>query len=115
MWGYAAALLGVAYSGCDRVKTVALIGIAVAAHGGKFSGFLVNIIDLTPNYAPILMGIINTVSSLPGFFAPWVAGIIINDDVSKLHIHSFVFVNVCLFDRHIVKCLLHSAVSMFKL
>ncbi|CAL8122496.1 unnamed protein product [Orchesella dallaii] len=82
LWGYAAALLGVAYSGCDRVKTVTLLGVAIAANGGKFCGFLVNIIDLTPNYVGILMGIINTISSMPGFFAPWVAGMIINDNPS---------------------------------
>lgn len=82
MWGSAAALLGVAYSGCDRVKTVALLATAIGANGGKFGGFLVNIIDIAPNYSGILMGTINTIASLPGFFAPWVAGMIINENVS---------------------------------
>lgn len=92
MWGSAAALVGAAYSGCDRVKTVALLATAIGANGGKFGGFLVNIIDIAPNYAGILMGIINTISSVPGILAPWTAGWIINGNVSNYtKINSFLF------------------------
>lgn len=41
-----------------------------------------NHVDISPNWAGILMGITNTFANLTGFAAPYVAGLLINDDVS---------------------------------
>lgn len=38
--------------------------------------------DIARNHAAILMGITNTVANLCGFIAPWVAGLIINENPS---------------------------------
>lgn len=51
MWGSAAALLGVAYAGCDRTITVTLLSVGIAATGGILGGVLVNLIDIAPNFA----------------------------------------------------------------
>ncbi|XP_035707132.1 putative inorganic phosphate cotransporter [Folsomia candida] len=85
MWGSAAALLGVAYAGCDRTITVTLLSVGIAATGGILGGVLVNLIDIAPNFAGILMGITNSAGTIPGFLAPWVAGIIIDNDPSLNH------------------------------
>lgn len=81
MWGSAAALLGVAYSGCDRTITVTLLCVGIALTGGILGGVLVNLMDIASNYAGILMGFTNTASSLSGVLAPWVAGVIVDKDV----------------------------------
>ena len=48
---------------------------------GKVSGYVVNIGDLSPNYAGTLMGISNTIANIPGFLAPLVNGVIIGEKV----------------------------------
>ena len=50
---------------------------------GKVSGYVVNIGDLSPNYAGTLMGISNTIANIPGFLAPLVNGVIIGEKVQK--------------------------------
>ena len=44
--------------------------------------FGVNHLDVAPNYAAILMGISNTVGTVPGIVSPAVTGAIIKDRVS---------------------------------
>ena len=41
------------------------------------AGFLVNHLDIGPRYAGILMGITNTVGTIPGILAPVITGFII--------------------------------------
>ena len=81
MWGAAAAMIAIAYSGCDRTATVILITLAVAVYGALLGGVLINLIDIAPNYASILMGIVNTTATMSGFASPWVAGSILNGNV----------------------------------
>ncbi len=85
----AACILGVAYSGCNRTITVTLLTIGIAATGGIFGGVLVNLIDIAPNFAGLLMGVTNTAATIPGFLAPWTAGIIIDNDVGRQKFMSY--------------------------
>jgi len=41
---------------------------------GKYCGFLTNHIDIASNYAGTLMGLTNTVASIPGFLVPVFVG-----------------------------------------
>jgi hypothetical protein len=59
LWGSAAMMIGVAYSGCDRTITIALLTMAVGVLGGIYSGVVVNHIDIAPNFAAMLMGFTN--------------------------------------------------------
>jgi MFS transporter, ACS family, solute carrier family 17 (sodium-dependent inorganic phosphate cotransporter), member 5 len=93
LWGTAAAMIGVAYSGCDRAATVILLTLAVAVYGALLGGILINLIDIAPNYASILLGITNSFATLSGFASPWVAGAILKGNVRFL---SFLF--LALFD-----------------
>ena len=49
-------------------------GYVTATNGGvrpgKMSGYLSNMLDLAPRHAGALMGISNTVATLPGVFSP---------------------------------------------
>lgn len=79
--GSALALIGASYSGCDRVLTVTLLTVAVGMNGAIYGGYVVNHVDIAPNYAGILMGITNTFANLMGFAAPYVAGLLIHENV----------------------------------
>ena len=46
--------------------------------------FGVNHLDVAPNYAAILMGISNTVGTIPGILSPAVTGAIVKDRVNIL-------------------------------
>jgi hypothetical protein len=47
------------------------------------SGFMVNHLDIAPQYAGVLMGITNTFGTIPGFFAPAVTDSITTADPMK--------------------------------
>jgi len=82
LWGSAAAMLGVAYSGCDRTATTTLLSLAMGAYGSLLGGVMINLIDIAPNYASILMGVTNTFATLSGFGAPWLAGYVLKGNPS---------------------------------
>ncbi|CAG7834709.1 unnamed protein product [Allacma fusca] len=80
--GSAIALIGCAYSGCDRALSVGLLVVSVGLNGATNSGFIVNYVDVAPNHAGVILAAWNTLASLSGVAAPFVAGVIINDDPS---------------------------------
>jgi len=46
--------------------------------GAGFGGWVVNNIDVSPNYAGTIMGVTNCVSNSLGFIAPFVSGLILH-------------------------------------
>jgi len=79
--GAALALIAASYSGCDRVLTVALLTVAAGVSGAAYGGYSINHIDIASNHAGVLMGITNTFANMNGFAAPYVAGLIVNENV----------------------------------
>ncbi|CAG9824281.1 unnamed protein product [Phaedon cochleariae] len=73
-FGPAIALIAVSYTGCDKWLTVALLTIGVGLNGGIYSGFKVNHLDISPQYAGILMSFTNCMANLAGLLAPIFAG-----------------------------------------
>ncbi|GAV05725.1 hypothetical protein RvY_15808 [Ramazzottius varieornatus] len=69
-------LLG--FVGCDLYSAVALLTLAVGLDGIAASGYQFNHVDISPTYAGILMGLSNTVSSVPGMIGPYIVGVITN-------------------------------------
>ncbi|XP_012535774.1 putative inorganic phosphate cotransporter isoform X1 [Monomorium pharaonis] len=67
-------LIQVSYVGCDRMKAVVLMTIAVTCIGGMYSGFLANHIDIAPNFAGSLVAVTNFVATIPGFVVPIFVG-----------------------------------------
>lgn len=65
--------------------------LAITAIGGMFCGFLSNHIDIAPNFAGTLVGITNTVATIPGIAVPFVVSAFTTRDVSLLiyQIHFF--------------------------
>lgn len=56
---------------------VAFLTIAVGFGGFAWAGFSVNHLDLAPHFASILMGLSNTVATLPGMISPILTGYLV--------------------------------------
>ena len=67
-------LPAVGFLGCNRVLIVSSIVIAVGCAGLSVSGYGVNHLDLAPKYAGTLMGLTNTLATIPGILGPQVVG-----------------------------------------
>ena len=67
-------LVAVGFLGCSRVLIVSAIILAVGSSGLAMSGFGANHLDLAPVYAGTLMGLTNTLATIPGFLGPQVVG-----------------------------------------
>lgn len=44
-------MLGLAYSGCDKITAIVFLTLATAANGAVSTGPLASFVDLSPNYA----------------------------------------------------------------
>ena len=67
-------LIGLSFIGCKPTMAVVLLCICVGFNGASYSGFMINHMELSPNYAGTLMGIANMVGNVTGFVAPYVSG-----------------------------------------
>lgn len=77
----AAALVIVGYTG-DWKIVIVFLTISVGMNGFVYSGFFVNHLDIAPQYASVLMGISNTIATLPGILSPLLTGVIVKHQVS---------------------------------
>jgi len=80
----AAALIGVSFLDSNQKSlAVVLMCANVGINAGSTIGSTINTIDLSPNHAGILMGIINTAANVVPILTPLLVGIIVKDDVSN--------------------------------
>lgn len=64
------------YAGCDELVAVVLLTISVSAHGFNSAGAAINLFDLSPNYVAPLNAVINSLASIVGILAPYIAGVL---------------------------------------
>lgn len=75
-------LIGLGYVPKENTDTaVILLTLAVGMNAGTYVGYLINHMDLSPNYAGVLMGLTNFVSNIVSIIAPLMVGVIVGDDV----------------------------------
>ena len=55
------------------------ISLSLGCGGFAWAGFSINHLDIAPQYAAILMGISNTIGTIPGIISPTVTGLIVQD------------------------------------
>ena len=67
-------LVTVGFLGCNRILIVIVVILAVGSSAMAWSGFGANHLDLAPLYAGTLMGLTNTLATIPGFLGPQVVG-----------------------------------------
>lgn len=63
-------LFGLAYAGCDVVMAVIFLTISLAFHGAVSSGVLASMVDNTPNYSGIILGITSTIGIMAVTISP---------------------------------------------
>uniref|UniRef100_A0A1B6F5L1 Putative inorganic phosphate cotransporter n=1 Tax=Cuerna arida TaxID=1464854 RepID=A0A1B6F5L1_9HEMI len=81
-WGGAASL--VALSVVHSVSgSVVLLTLGVSLNAAIYVGFLSNHLDLSPNFAGLLMGITNGISTIFAILAPMVTGFIVTDQTNR--------------------------------
>jgi len=80
-FGSAACLIGVSLAKCDATASAIFFTLALAVNGISFSGYLITHVDMSPEYAGILMGITNSIANIPGFIAPMVVTAFTKDAV----------------------------------
>ena len=69
-------IVGASFAGCDRMTVVVLFTVAMAFMGSHYSGMKVNTLDLSPNYAGALIGLVNGIGAITGIVAPYLIGIL---------------------------------------
>lgn len=67
-------MIGMAYSGCDVMLAVVLFTISLMLHGSVSSGALASVVDISPNFAGVSLGINSTFSTFSGFISPLIVG-----------------------------------------
>ncbi|XP_021922345.1 putative inorganic phosphate cotransporter isoform X1 [Zootermopsis nevadensis] len=67
-------LVAVNFLHCEMGLIFAFMAVGTTLMGGMFSGFLSNHIDIAPRFAGTLMGITNTVATIPGIVVPIIVG-----------------------------------------
>lgn len=67
-------IIAASYAECDPFYVVAYFTISVAFQG--VPGVAINTLDLSPNYASILMGISGTFTSITGILVPYMVGVV---------------------------------------
>lgn len=75
----AAFLLLCGYFGTTTLSAVSLLTLAVGFQGCGIAGFNINHLDIAPRFSGVLMGISNSVATLPGFIGPIVAKAIVHE------------------------------------
>lgn len=85
-WMPMCCLIGLSYMSAEnRTMAIVLLTLGVGFNAASFCGYLVNHMDLSPNFAGTLMGISNGIANLLSVFAPLVVGFIVEDEVSLWH------------------------------
>ena len=78
--------------------TIACFTIAVGLGAFAMCGFAVNHLDIAPQFAGLLMGISNTVASIPGIISPIITGYIVPDgDPADWQIVFYIAASIYLF------------------
>lgn len=74
-------MIGLSLSGCHPIMAITFNMIGVTVMGAVSSGPLATLVDLSPNYAGVLLGICGLVVDAAGFLSPLVVGLLINNNV----------------------------------
>nr|XP_053635789.1 sialin-like [Cherax quadricarinatus] len=67
-------LIAMCFVNCDEKLAMGVLCVAVGLNGAVYSGYMSSHQDLSPNLAGSLLGLTNTVATIPGFVSPVVTG-----------------------------------------
>ncbi|KAF5279363.1 hypothetical protein FQA39_LY05473 [Lamprigera yunnana] len=78
-FGQGLCMIGLAYSGCNSLMAITFLSVAITIHGAVSTGPLANLVDLSPNYASVLMGMANGFGAVGGMISPLIVGLLTNN------------------------------------
>ncbi|XP_011178019.1 putative inorganic phosphate cotransporter isoform X1 [Zeugodacus cucurbitae] len=80
-WIPVASLIALGYVSAEGATiAIVLLTVTVGVNAAPYLGFQVNHIDLSPNFAGILMGITNCAANIMSIIAPLIVGFIVTDE-----------------------------------
>lgn len=82
--GPAFCLTIVSFIGCDRYWTLAMLTLAITLLGASYSGILINHLDLAPNFAGTLYGLVAGLACISSWLAPLVVATLTEAEVRIL-------------------------------
>ena len=97
-YGPALSLVGLAFTKCDPTMAVVWMTLALTLDGAMCSGYNVNALDLSPNYAGSIRAFSSVVANATGFLAPTVVSFIIEGKVK--HCILLILSRHCYFGIH---------------
>ena len=68
----------------SKAVAIGLLCTGVGITGLNATGYAVNILDIAPRFAGVIIGISNVFGSMPGFISPMIVGYITTKNVSNL-------------------------------
>lgn len=74
--GPALGVMCASYGGCNKITATLCFTFGVALMGFCYPSLRINSLDLSPNYSPTLMGLVNGIGCLSGMATPYVVGIL---------------------------------------
>ena len=75
-------IVGVGYAKSKAVA-IGLLCTGVGITGLNATGYAVNILDIAPRFAGVIIGFSNVFGSMPGFISPMIVGYITTKNVSS--------------------------------
>ncbi|XP_058793650.1 sialin-like [Phymastichus coffea] len=85
--GPAIFLVAASYAGCDGFLAITLLTLGLTLMGCAFFSLVINALDLSPNYASSIMGLVNGISVIGGMLSPYIVGVITpNQTISEWRI-----------------------------
>lgn len=74
-------VIGLAYCGSHAGLAITLLVLATSVHGAVSTGPLANLVDISPNYSGITLGLTGMFAVLPGFISPYIVGLLTMNNV----------------------------------
>lgn len=84
-------IFGLALSGCNAWIAVTCISIGTTIHGAVSTGPLATVIDLSPNFSGVILGITGMIACWPGFISPYIVGYLTLNNVSLKFVSKSIF------------------------
>lgn len=94
MWGQAILLLIISYTWKYTTLSMVILVLMIGVNCGVNVGFLINYLDLSPNYVGLLMGIGTFGGNITSILGPLFVGYIVTDNVKNFLAIFSVFFNV---------------------
>jgi MFS family permease len=84
-------VIGLAFAGCHVILAVVLLTISLMLHGAVSSGALASVVDISPNFAGVSLGINSSFSVFTGFVSPLIVGYLTFGRQSSIEPWKYVF------------------------